>query len=83
MDSTVLTIDEVAPLLRVSSDTIYRLATREELGGRKIGHDWRIPRSAIEPYLRGVVPAGTSSTDVPAASATPPASGGPTRGRSP
>ena len=47
----VLTGDEVARLLRVSRDTVYRLAARGELPGRKIGRIWRFQRRSIEEYL--------------------------------
>jgi excisionase family DNA binding protein len=49
----VLTGDEVAAILRVSRDTVYRLSARGELPGRKVGRIWRFPKSAIEEYLRG------------------------------
>jgi PTS system nitrogen regulatory IIA component len=83
MNSEVLTIDEVAKFLRVSPDTIYRLASRGELAGRKIGRIWRIPKSAVEQYLHCMVPAGTSSTHAPVVRMTPPANSGSTQGRSP
>jgi excisionase family DNA binding protein len=78
MGSEVLTIDEVATLLRVSTDTIYRLANRGELAGRKVGRIWRIPRAAVEQYLRCPprrIPASDSSTAVPVVSTTSSGSG--------
>jgi excisionase family DNA binding protein len=53
MTQRVYTIHEVAALLRVSRDTVYRLAARDELPGRKIGRVWRFPEEAIQEYLRG------------------------------
>ncbi len=53
MSSHVLTINEVAELLRVSRYTVYRLASRGELPGRKIGRVWRFPKGAIEKHLSG------------------------------
>lgn len=47
----VLTVGEVAAFIRVSRETVYRLAARGELPGRKIGRIWRFPKDAIEEYL--------------------------------
>jgi len=56
----MLTGDEVARLLRVSRDTVYRLAARGELPGRKTGRIWRSTRSAIEDCLSEDACAGSS-----------------------
>ncbi len=47
-----LTGDEVARLLRVSRDTVYTLASRGELPGRRVGRTWRFPKDTIESYIR-------------------------------
>ena len=47
----VLTVGEVAAFMRVSRETVYRMAGRGELPGRKIGRIWRFPRAAIDEYL--------------------------------
>ena len=60
MSLQVLTGGEVAKLLRVSRDTVYRLAASGALPGRKIGRIWRFSRDAIEQYLQDR-PAGISS----------------------
>ena len=49
----VMIVSEVAQLLRVSRHTVYRLAARGELPGRKVGRIWRFQRGALEDYLRG------------------------------
>ncbi|MBU0639981.1 MAG: helix-turn-helix domain-containing protein [Planctomycetes bacterium] len=49
----VLTVGEVAAFMRVSRETVYRLATRGELPGRKIGRIWRFPKGAIQEYVEG------------------------------
>lgn len=49
--STTLTIVEVARLLRVSPDTVYRLAAAGQLPGRKVGRVWRFSADAIDRYL--------------------------------
>lgn len=51
MAQEVLTVQEVAALLRVSRDTVYRLAARGGIPGRKIGRVWRFPKDAIQGYL--------------------------------
>ncbi len=48
----ILTAAEVAKLLRVSRDTVYTLASRGELPGRRVGRTWRFPKDAIESYIR-------------------------------
>jgi excisionase family DNA binding protein len=48
----ILTIKQVAELLQVSPDTVYKLAANGELRGRKIGRLWRFPRDVIAAYLR-------------------------------
>jgi excisionase family DNA binding protein len=58
----LLTTDEVARLLRVSTETVRQLAASGELPGRKIGRAWRFPHAAIVNYAtRGITacPAGT------------------------
>ena len=57
----VLTVGEVAAFMRVSRETIYRLAARGELPGRKIGRIWRFPKKAIQKYIEGDSPAGNAS----------------------
>ena len=47
----VLTVGEVAAFMRVSRETVYRLAVRGELPGRKIGRLWRFQKEAIQDYL--------------------------------
>jgi excisionase family DNA binding protein len=48
---SVLTIGEVAEILRVHPATIYRLVRRGELPGFKIGNTWRINRASLELWL--------------------------------
>jgi len=47
----VLTVAEVAVFMRVSRETVYRLAVRGELPGRKVGRIWRFSKDAIQDYL--------------------------------
>jgi len=52
MEPQLLTVDEVAELLRIRRDTVYRLAAKGEIPGHKIGRVWRFPRNVIDEFLR-------------------------------
>jgi excisionase family DNA binding protein len=47
----VLTLDEVAELLKVDHDTAAALADRGELPGRRVGREWRFARRAVLDWL--------------------------------
>ena len=47
----VLTTEEAAILLRVSTKTILGLASRGTLPGRKVGRAWRFLRSDLVAYV--------------------------------
>lgn len=51
----ILTINQAAQLLKVSSRTIYSLVSEERIPGRifakKVGRSWRIMRSEINNFL--------------------------------
>ncbi|MGA7870096.1 MAG: helix-turn-helix domain-containing protein [Candidatus Binatus sp.] len=49
--SSLLTIQEVAEVLRTHPTTIYRLIRRGELPGFKIGGNWRINRASLDSWL--------------------------------
>jgi len=49
----VLTLEETASYLRVSSDTAEQLATRGVIPARRIQDEWRFLRSALDDWLRG------------------------------
>lgn len=51
MSLTLLNIDEVASLLRLSRDTVYRLAASGKLPGKKVGRAWRFAEEEIEEYV--------------------------------
>jgi excisionase family DNA binding protein len=52
----VLTINEVAQILRMHPTTIYRLVKRGELPGFKIGGAWRISKASLDSFLSAEVP---------------------------
>jgi excisionase family DNA binding protein len=47
----ILTVPEVAALLRLHPTTIYRLVKRGDLPGFKIGDNWRISSDALELWI--------------------------------
>jgi excisionase family DNA binding protein len=48
---TLLTVAEVAAMLRVSNMTVYRLIKSGELAAVRIGHGYRIRETEFERYL--------------------------------
>src|SRR5919198_1403048 len=50
-EPALLTIREVASLLRMKPDTIYRWARSGRLGAVKLGKEWRIPASELEAMI--------------------------------
>jgi excisionase family DNA binding protein len=49
--NAVLTIGEVAELLRVHPTTIYRLIKRGAIPGFKVGGNWRISAAALDKWI--------------------------------
>jgi excisionase family DNA binding protein len=49
----VLTLDEVAALLRVSPATVLRETRESRLPGRQVGEEWRFARVHVLEWLRG------------------------------
>ncbi|MCH8913477.1 MAG: helix-turn-helix domain-containing protein [Planctomycetes bacterium] len=45
-------VDEVAEILRLKRDTVYRLAARGKIPGHKIGRVWRFPKDVIHAFLQ-------------------------------
>lgn len=52
-DAEVLTTEEAATLLRVSTKTILTLARDGALPGEKVGRAWRFLRADLLDYLHG------------------------------
>ena len=53
----ILTADEAAALLRVSTKTVLALARSGALRGEKVGRAWRFVRSDVLGYVRGTTTA--------------------------
>jgi excisionase family DNA binding protein len=51
-DDEILTIPEVAALLKIAEKTVYGLAQRGELPAFKVGGQWRFSRAAIQQWIQ-------------------------------
>lgn len=49
--SRLLTVAEVAAIMRVSTMTVYRLIKAGELASFRVGRSYRIPEDAVDRYL--------------------------------
>lgn len=47
----VLTLKEVATLLKIAERTAYMMVQRGDLPGFKVGGQWRFKRSAIDAWM--------------------------------
>lgn len=50
-DLRLLTVAEVAGIMRVSKMTVYRLLHSGELASIRVGRSFRVPESAVHAYL--------------------------------
>lgn len=48
-----LTISELADYLRVSKETIYKLAQQAQIPASKIGNQWRFRRDLVDDWFAG------------------------------
>jgi excisionase family DNA binding protein len=49
----MMTAEEVAPVLRVSTPTVCKMARDGRLAGRKVGRQWLFRRADIDAYTEG------------------------------
>ena len=47
-----MTLEEVAQYLKVSRDSIYRLAQKGEIPASKIGNLWRFKREEVDGWMK-------------------------------
>jgi excisionase family DNA binding protein len=52
MAETMYTVDEVAKMLRVSTETIRKLIASGEIRAKRVGRQFRISQEALDEYLR-------------------------------
>jgi excisionase family DNA binding protein len=50
--SKVMTLEELAELLRVHPSTIYRLLKKRKIPGFKLGSDWRFSQESVERWVK-------------------------------
>jgi excisionase family DNA binding protein len=58
----LLTVAEVADVMRVSKMTVYRLVHSGEMPAVRFGRSYRVPENAVEQYLKGAVVDGRTET---------------------
>ena len=51
MDEEILTVKEVASLLKVKTRTIYRMLKQQQIPAFKVRNQWRFKRSAIMEWI--------------------------------
>ena len=54
-DHEILTVGEIAALLRVHPSTIYRLLKTGEIPAFKLGADWRFDAAAVRVWWQGKI----------------------------
>jgi excisionase family DNA binding protein len=57
-DLSLLTVGEVASVMRVSKMTVYRMVHSGELTALKVGRGFRIPARVVRAYLAGAYVGG-------------------------
>ena len=50
-DGKLLTVAEVADLLRINKSTVYRMAKQGRLPATRVGRQWRFRKSVLEGML--------------------------------
>src|SRR5436853_1324986 len=63
MLENVLTIREVADLLKINEKTVYKLAAASKIPGMKVGGSWRFDRATITSWIRTKAASGMDAAD--------------------
>jgi excisionase family DNA binding protein len=61
-NSKILTVAEVAEVMRVSKMTVYLLVNSGDMPAVRFGRSYRVPENAVEQYLKGAVVDGQSDS---------------------
>ncbi len=56
----ILTISDIASLLKVAEKTVYGLAQKGDLPGFKVGGQWRFSRTAIDSWIEAKTQAAST-----------------------
>lgn len=51
MIDAVMTIDDLAQYLKLSTSTLYKLCAEGKVPGRKVGRHWRFHKAVIDRWL--------------------------------
>lgn len=57
----VYTVPEVATILKVNPQTVYRALEAGRIRGFKIGSSWRVTRVLLDAFMRGEQPEGAAA----------------------
>ena len=60
MVTNVMTVEEIAKQLKVSTWKVYQLLDNGDIRGFKVGRQWRIPVEEINRYVSTGIEAGAS-----------------------
>jgi excisionase family DNA binding protein len=63
MSENILTIREVADLLKINEKTVYKLAAASKIPGVKVGGSWRFERTTITAWMQRTAAAGVAAAD--------------------
>lgn len=63
MTESILTVREVADLLKINEKTVYKLAAASKIPGMKVGGSWRFDRATITDWMKRTSAAGAASLD--------------------
>jgi len=53
MTDAVMTIDDLAVYLKLSTSTLYKLCAEGKVPGQKVGRHWRFHRDSIDTWIKG------------------------------
>jgi excisionase family DNA binding protein len=62
MSDGLLTAREVAKILRISDESVYRLCRKGRLKATRVGGLWRIPRESVDQLLQREAPESLNTT---------------------
>ena len=66
MSEDILTIREVADLLKINEKTVYKLAAASKIPGMKVGGSWRFDRATLSAWLKTRTATDVAASDIEA-----------------
>lgn len=52
-DDDILDVEQAAKFLKISPDTLKKLARERKIPSNKIGRQWRFPRAQLQQFVGG------------------------------